>query len=38
MPALPDPQTKALLTVSQAAEILEVNERTVYNLVDKRKS
>jgi excisionase family DNA binding protein len=35
MAALPDPRTTPFLTVTQAAQILEVNPRTIYSAVDR---
>ena len=37
MPALPDPAEKAYLTVAQAAKVLGVNVRTIYNAIDRKE-
>ena len=35
MSAIPDPAVKPYLNVTEAAEILEVNPRTVYSAIDR---
>jgi excisionase family DNA binding protein len=34
MARMPDPEVKAFLNVAEVAEILEVTQRTVYNLIE----